>query len=539
MAFFPSYFSPSTNSTDAFNSIEDNSSITIGEIWDGNLFNYDNTLKLVKQVSGDDSITLPGNLSYLSSKLSKTATDDNITAAEMRAFTTGGKKAGNDIIVRFGGLDWTPTYLSKDKSDNVVLTIWLTNNEQDAFQSRTNNADEGLYYGFVKNPDTGKYGLYSDWSADWGYQNVSAVYPAAMYGTSYIRAVTLNNGGVYAINYQKTINLSSSADSVFALFTIGELAEFIITPSELSWQEIGQSAITQTGAIYNYPNENWSPNVSDEGFYSSDYNYAHKNYNDIWKNDKLWLPSLTEIGCNDTGAVGIWNTSISQKYNTRKSSFDTNIGSLENNKNFSTKVYSYTWLRSGHGMEANYDSAWTDSSFDNRNYINDTYYSCAVRPALHLNLSKISQNVDGTSPELDCSGAVFGETTVTDFTVTATDSGSGVKGLYMQRPGESSYSKVSNPITINTSNAKGKYYFYAEDNAGNRSDEQWIDLLEAIFLTDLVSTDQSNPNIWMESGESEDEMIFHIKSSLGFSLLFNYNNRIDSAGWDPKWTVVA
>ena len=60
------------------------------------------------------------------------------------------------------------------------------------------------------------------------------------------------------------------------------------------------------------------------------------------------------------------------------------------------------------------------------------------------------------------------------FTVSATDSGSGVKTMYMKTPNNSTFYSVGTSTTVNKGSANGRYTFYAEDNAGNRSGYYYV-----------------------------------------------------------------
>ena len=83
----------------------------------------------------------------------------------------------------FNDTVWNVTYLSTNRQGDPIATLWLAS---------SNN--------------TAKWNMYSD--------NADGNYPANMYGTSMIRAVTLNNGGKYAtslsnmpsIDYEQDIN---------------------------------------------------------------------------------------------------------------------------------------------------------------------------------------------------------------------------------------------------------------------------------------------------------------------------------------------
>lgn len=87
-----------------------------------------------------------------------------------------------------------------------------------------------------------------------------------------------------------------------------------------------------------------------------------------------------------------------------------------------------------------------------------------------------SFGVDTTAPTISgASTSTTGKYTNTAFTVTASDSASGVKELYMMTPSESSYSVVGTTSkTVSVSSGNGLYRFYAKDNAGNASATYYV-----------------------------------------------------------------
>lgn len=168
--------------------------VKVDELYDDatGKMNADNVDLLLKYITGDAnaSVSDPTTMQTL-----ENLALDNTTSADIRAKTvsenvTNAKTAEQDVIVTLGGLDWQVVYLSKDNNGNDILTLWLSSSKQDAWTDRA--ADEGTLYGFLNGS------LYSDWSDDWGSGFTDVSYPSHMYGTSYIRTVTLNNGGTYA-----------------------------------------------------------------------------------------------------------------------------------------------------------------------------------------------------------------------------------------------------------------------------------------------------------------------------------------------------
>lgn len=79
--------------------------------------------------------------------------------------------------------------------------------------------------------------------------------------------------------------------------------------------------------------------------------------------------------------------------------------------------------------------------------------------------------VDNTNPTISgASTSTTGKYTNQSFTVTASDTGSGVDKLYWMAPNSGSYSSTSSTSkTFSASSANGLYRFYATDKFGNRS----------------------------------------------------------------------
>lgn len=74
---------------------------------------------------------------------------------------------------------------------------------------------------------------------------------------------------------------------------------------------------------YTLPNEAWGAPSGAVNWYNATFNYSAKHGYSEWKDDYIWLPSLTETGYGMSD-YGLWQLSDSQRSNT-----------------------TYTWLRSG------------------------------------------------------------------------------------------------------------------------------------------------------------------------------------------------
>ncbi len=377
---------PNTNSistTDTTSFVKVNNGT---DLWTGSGINKDTANELFKMLGNSstaDYNTLQSSVTSSSPK----------SAGVLRGYTYG-KNSGQSIVVRLGGLDWIVTYLSVsdidsdcDGNNDIIATLWLTNNVQEAWSGR--NESVGLYYGFVNG------GLYADWSADWidGNSPSGYTYPSSMYATSYMAAVVLNNGGVCATSTSSIMEASTDSsgygvNNPFYSFTTPvsatkHLADFIVTPNNVSWQKTIQDKSLMNSS-YNYNNDS----LSNTGgtYYSDAYNYGSKtNYAD-WGDDYLWLPSLNETGYSDS-YDGIWETITSERM-TYDGSTD-NVGATTlgtSNSNESSTACNFAWIRSANYYDSRFASplsTWGSLGSG------PVYSSLAVRPALHLNLKSV------------------------------------------------------------------------------------------------------------------------------------------------------
>ena len=160
----------------------------IGEIWNDtrNRFNSAELTKLFNQLAGSDytAATKPKdaleniktrlnldsskNDSYGTKAINETAANHynhQLTSNQIRL-----KNGGKDIVVEFGGLEWTVTYLSYTKTGEPIATLWLAN----------------------------PLGT-SRWSDYWytKYTTTNMTKQSNLYGQSYIRSETLNAGSRY------------------------------------------------------------------------------------------------------------------------------------------------------------------------------------------------------------------------------------------------------------------------------------------------------------------------------------------------------
>ena len=330
--------------------------VSVGELWNDNAkqFKKNELLQLIKYAT---NINVPINdLSAIKNK--------KIDSGAMRGYNSS-----KDILVTLGGLQWTPTYLSYDKSGNPILTLWLANSNQLAGKS-VYKASSPTVTPTKTTFDT--YGL-STWNSGFSPTNSpNTSYPDAMYGTSYIRSVILNNGGWYstATGGSSGITFAKKTDSIFSQFTVTTsnnlaIADYLVAPVNVEWQYFQCVGYYWSNNNETLSNEGYQKGQSDAGFFGgSTYNYSRKDKYDTWKDDLIWLPSLMEIGYEGRFSA-LWKISSSQ---------------------YSNPSY-YYWPRTSYETRADiaYVFAPSGSYTSDRGHVNKSW---AVRPAIHLNLTK-------------------------------------------------------------------------------------------------------------------------------------------------------
>ena len=366
--------------------------------------NADNVDLLLKYITGNENASLQTNLRTtmegLDNLASATTTSAEIRENVLSENVTTPKSSSQDVIVTLGGLDWQVVYLSKDNQGNNILTLWLSSSYQKKFLEYSST--EGALYGFLHGS------LYSDWSDDFYSSSTSVNYPSNMYGTSYIRAVTLNNGGTYATSDSASTTAEQNESSVFAKFTMdgveGSLTSFLVTPSDVSWQLLQSSPENNPSLPNLHPNDsiNDPTGILEGDYYSTSFNYHSKEGYSAWANDYIWLPSVAETG-NSSSNLGLWQTSQTQRQNISSSTSEITPGVGSDNSNFGTYVNNHSWLRSGYCNNAYYAYSLYPSGKGYADYY--VNYSYAVRPALHLNLNSVAlsatSGAEGASGEKD------------------------------------------------------------------------------------------------------------------------------------------
>ncbi len=302
---------------------------------------------------------------------------------------------GSPITVEFGGYKWNVVYLTTNTNANasnggeagdLIATLWMAENDATV-------GNKQWSFGVASSTAT------------------SGLYAASEYGPSKIRIETLNGGSIDNTNTQyatstsatATVQASARVSNPYAKFTMSNsalvgtsasnssLINFLATPAQVNYQiaENWVWSYNGIGTPYLCPNEAWGdgsngvtgPNTSlayngGQGWVGSGNTnnmnqiLTHSRYYE-WKNDYLWLPSLTETGFygNNTDlGTSLWGIP---------------------NENAILKSSGNAWLRSGTNTSAAHAHGLTASG--GRDYVlSSTAY--AVRPALHLNLTKANEN---------------------------------------------------------------------------------------------------------------------------------------------------
>ena len=401
-AIFVPLFNKGADKAHAITSSDTTSYVTVNELWDSanQKVNKDNLLTLFDYVSG----TLNTQYNTIEQLAEGKLTSKDMRANALSSYNgTAIKEEGKDIVVTLGGLKWQVVYLSENKNGEPILTLWSAN-----------SLTGGQFSTYSKNQSA--------------VDPVNILYPSNMYGTSNMRSVVLNNGGLRATSETSLVEVEKNTASIFAPFTISvdgeynDITDFITTPELVSWQEFQSKkeydVRCHSNEAHNLSNESWSKEMLDTDFYSSSHNYAHKEYSDAWKTDFIWLPSLTEVG-GAKAEKGVWELSLKQK--AADSDYD-----LRTTDNYRFSVDGILQIKAS-GAQV-YDP-WTTQSFP-------------VRPALHLNLSAMIDSLEETtSPANVYLDPVYGD-----------DNNSGLTEYMAVKTLDVATSKVEDKGTINVMN---------------------------------------------------------------------------------------
>ena len=327
--------------------------ISIGEIYKG-VDGVNNSKHFIGENLSNLYEAIGGNNATYTSVNASLSSSGGITSDDIRSFN-----GGKDVVVSFGGLEWTVTHLTKDRAGNAVATLWLANSA-----------------------DTHQFNK-------WFNDNTIMAFPSDVYGTSYLRAEALNIGSPYAASDGASTlanDVNQNASHKFAAFTMPTLTDsvtdFLVTPAQVAYQETENQMAGGSigGENYTLPNEAYGTPAGTVKWFSNGPNInmstlPSKVGYSSWKDDYIWLPSLTETGYSSTYG-GIWGLSNNQRSNS-----------------------TYTWLRSGRYYQAGGVYGLVPDGDACSTY--RITYTYAIRPALHLNLTAANNAAVYELPTVD------------------------------------------------------------------------------------------------------------------------------------------
>ncbi len=320
------------------------SDIVIGEIApNAGVASASNNLKSLYSVLSGGNATGKKSLQDLETHFNSNAHTVKGTGSEVKALNTS--DFGTNIYVTLGGIQWNVVFLTLNNSGELILDLWQT-------EPTVDNVP------------------FSDGASinDYNLNN-----PSCIYGTSYIRSQVLGNGGDY-YNYNNpsspVLKSSDPTSSEYYEFAQGKYSEFFEVPANLEYQE-KQNAIEAGIHGNNFPNEAWGIPSNESGWGGTNYGSTGMNKNGYsnWKNDKIWLPSFTEI------YNGIWGDAGARR----------------------TDSPSITWSRAGMHAYSSAPSSVCCFKPDGVFYgagCDTSSNLHAVRPAVHLNFKKLGYNVE-------------------------------------------------------------------------------------------------------------------------------------------------
>lgn len=384
-----------SNSSEAIDGVPD--ATTVGAIYDFDKYCYDadELDKLARAI-------LPGQSSSYSGT---TATFRQLESYALSQGENGTPVNRKDLTVKYGhyrfndtGYDgdyndlvWMPVYLSKSVNGDAILTLYLAGNDL-------------LHSASMQERST----FMNNWTATVpnSAKNPSSGTPSNNYGISYMRAVSVGAGSQYT-TYGSSIGSqtpSITTNNKFSNFIQGKdfTGEFygdIASPNEISWQANESYAAhsanfsLDSGYANNiWPNEAYGTPSTGSYYQPSLFDYSSKTQYTDWQFDKVWLPSLTEVGDADVASgsssySGIWQLNNYQRQNCMA-----------------------TWLRTAKttaSRDGNPYSTYTMFAINTDGTIGelDVNVFGGTRPAIHLNLSKIA-NGDKTTPALNPPAAI-------------------------------------------------------------------------------------------------------------------------------------
>ncbi len=168
---------------------------------------------------------------------------------------------------------------------------------------------------------------------------------------------------------------------------------------------------------------------------------------------------------------------------------------------YTNSSFTVTATDSGSGVSKLYYKSPMASGYSSTTSVSKTYstgvtnglYSFYAEDKAGNTSSTYYVYYDNTAPTLSVSGATFGSSTGTSFTVTSSDSSGTTTTLYYRKGSSGSFTKASSTsYTVSSTAGDDTYYFYATDKAGNTSSTYLVTLSTEAVSGEFVKSDTDN-----------------------------------------------
>ncbi len=271
---------------------------------------------------------------------------DSYTNTYVRSAVDIKNKAGGEFKITLGGVDWVPasmTLTTVNGKEEVVLTLFST----------------------------------------------------ASFGSSAFSSVPGNAANAYSCSDLRTNLMKSSKASPFLSGTA--LSDFLVQPKDIQYQhtQTNQRGIGWTVC----PNDALDQITSGWGSLGSIYNvpsttlFGGKAYND-WGNDYIWIPSYVETGDDGNPNDHYYGQGASSKSIWKLSS--TQYEKYGNGEK--------SWRRTGHNHNIGYAYCSYSGTVNTAPAVST---SLDIRPAIHLNLTKVQDSVSIYNDPQDITDPVY------------------------------------------------------------------------------------------------------------------------------------
>ena len=327
-------------------------------------------------------------------------------------------------------------------------TTSKTNYKNSSFIVSASDIASGVKNLYIKNPNgtgftacpnpceitNGVNGLYSFYAID-HVGNSTPTHYVYFDGTSPTGKVTNSSGTVITSSYANTQFYYSATDSESGLY-------------ELQWK-------TPTTNLWETYDTNVLTILADNGNY---YFRARDNAGNFSSTKSIYFD-------NKVPTMSFYNEN----------------GSVKNGSIVNSEYISYTANGTGSGVKNSYVKMPGNTNYslasEATQYLASGTYSFYCIDNAGNRSSTYTVTLDNEAPTLTATNATFGTTTEFEFRVTAEDDS--VCEIFYKGPNDLDYRVSSyNYVDITYDMPEGRYYFYAEDQFGNRSSEKYIDFYQ-------------------------------------------------------------